>query len=54
MRSAKGNKKLLAKRVEFHTQGGFRFVRKDKKTDDVSLCVTIALDTFNRNVSSLL
>ena len=54
IRSAKGNKKLLAKELNSTRKAVLDSLRKDKKSDDVSLCVTIALDTFNRNVSSLL
>ena len=55
MRSAKGNKKLLAKELNSTRKAVLDSLRKkDKKIGDVSLCVTIALDTFNRSVSSLL
>ena len=56
MRSAVGrNKKVLAKELNSTRKQVLDSLRKkDKKIGDVSLCVTIALDTFNRSVSSLL
>ena len=56
MRSAEGNKKRLAKELNLTRKSALDVLRKgNKKSDcDLSMCVSIALDTFNRKVPSFL